>query len=168
MSNRRIAELVSEFVPLNRRRVQGNPPLSVLELERWSELRDLLAYEFGHTPPLGPARQPRHLRVPTHLKVLYEGAGRQSASVENLSEGGLFVRCSEPLAPGTPLHLQLECGGAAPLQLDAVVVHSRDYENLDGPAGFGVEFRDVEAEEHAEILRIIESALASASQASAE
>jgi uncharacterized protein (TIGR02266 family) len=163
MGNRRIAELVSEFLPLNRRRVQGDPPLSVLELERWSELRDLLAYEFGHAPPVGPARQPRHLRVPTHLKVCYDSGGQQSASVENLSEGGLFVRCSEPLAPGTPLRLDIECGSGRSLQLDAVVVHSREYDNLDGPAGFGVEFQDVEAEEHLQILRLIESALSGAS-----
>ena len=25
------------------------------------------------------------------------------------------------------------------------MVHSRDFENLDGPAGFGVQFQDVEA-----------------------
>jgi uncharacterized protein (TIGR02266 family) len=162
MGNRRIAELVSEFVPLNRRRVQGDPPLSVLELERWSELRDLLAYEFGHTPPVGPARQPRHLRVPTHLKVVYQGDGQVSASIENLSEGGMFVRCSEPLSPGTPLRLEIDGGGGSPpLRLDAVVVHSRDMENMDGPAGFGVEFQQVEAEEHAELVRLIESALRS-------
>ena len=163
MGNRRIAELVAEFVPLNRRRVQGNPPLSVLELERWSELRDLIAYEFGHTPPIGPARQPRHLRVPTHLKVRYDAEGHQAASIENLSEGGLFVRCSEPLSPGTPLHLEIEGGAAGTVTLEAVVVHSRDLENLDGPAGFGVEFQNVEAEEHLRILRLIETALASAS-----
>jgi uncharacterized protein (TIGR02266 family) len=163
MGNRRIAELVAEFVPLNRRRVQGNPHLSVLELERWSELRDLIAYEFGHSPPLSPARQPRHLRVPTHLKVRYDADGQQAASVENLSEGGLFVRCSEPLAPGTPLCLELESGASEALSLEAVVVHSREYENLDGPAGFGVEFQNVEAEEHLLLLRLIESALASVS-----
>ena len=55
MGNQQIAELVTEFVPLNRRRIHGDPPLSVLELERWSELRDQLAYEFGHAPPVGPA-----------------------------------------------------------------------------------------------------------------
>jgi uncharacterized protein (TIGR02266 family) len=162
MGNLRIAELVSEFVPLNRRRVQGDPPLTVLELERWSELRGHLAYEFGHQPPIGPVKQPRHLRVPSHLKVRYHSDGQQAASVENLSEGGLFVRCSEPLAPGTPLRLELEGRDGRPIPLDAVVVHSRDFENLDGPAGFGVEFQDVEAEEHLQLLAVIEAALSSA------
>ncbi|MGH0028507.1 MAG: PilZ domain-containing protein [Myxococcota bacterium] len=164
MGNRRIAELVFEFVPLNRRRVQGDPPLSVLELERWSELRDHLAYEFGHSPPVGPARQPRHLRVPTHLKVRYECDGEQSAQIENLSEGGLFVRCSEPLAAGTPLRLEIEVASGAPLRLDATVVHSRELENLDGPAGFGVEFLDLEADDHVRLVELLEAALSEVSQ----
>jgi uncharacterized protein (TIGR02266 family) len=164
MENRRIADLVSEFVPLNRRRTQGNPPLSVLELERWSELRDLIAYEFGHAPPIGRMRQPRHLRVPTHLKVRYGSDPEQSGTIENLSEGGLFVRCAEPLAVDMPLHLELELEGEPPLQLDAVVVHSRDLDNLDGPAGFGVAFKDVEAEDYAVLTRLIERALSRAGQ----
>lgn len=162
MGNQRIADLVAEFVPLNRRRVQGDPPLSVLELERWSELRDQLAYEFGHAPPVGPAKQPRHLRVPTHLKVRYGGGAEHAASVENLSEGGLFVRCSEPLAPGTPLCLELESDTEPLLRLDAEVVHSREYDNLDGPAGFGVAFQDMDADVREGIVRLIEGALAQA------
>ena len=67
--------------------MQGDPPLSVLELDRWSELRDHLAYEFGHAPPIGPTTQPRNLRVPTHLKVRYGGESEQSASVENVHSG---------------------------------------------------------------------------------
>lgn len=162
MGNRRMAELVSEFVPLNRRRTQGDPPLSVLELDRWSELRDLLAYEFGHGTPIGPQKQPRQLRVPTHLKVRYGDSAENDATIENLSEGGLFVRCAQPLAPGTPLKIELDAEGEPPVKLEAVVAHSRDLDNLDGPAGFGVEFQNVEAEEHVIITRLVEGVLSSA------
>lgn len=165
MGNRRVAELVSEFVPLNRRRVRGDPPLSVLELERWSELRDQLAFEFGHAPPVGPARQPRHLRVPTHLKVRYGGDGEHAATLANLSEGGLFVRCQEPLAPDTPLRLEIEGeGGEPPLHLEAVVVHSREMDNQDGPGGFGVEFRNVGSEEQLALTALLEGALSSVAE----
>jgi uncharacterized protein (TIGR02266 family) len=164
MENRRIADLVSEFVPLNRRRTQGDPPLSVLELERWSELRDLIAFEFGHAPPIGRMRQPRHLRVPTHLKVRYGSEPEHSATLSNLSEGGLFVRCAQPLAAGMPLRLEIELDGEPPLQLDAVVVHSREFENLDGPAGFGVSFEEIEPEDYAVLTRLIERALSGAAE----
>jgi uncharacterized protein (TIGR02266 family) len=168
MENRRIADLVSEFVPLNRRRVQGNPPLSVLELERWSALRDLIAYEFGHAPPVGRMKQPRHLRVPTHLKVRYGSEPEQSATLSNLSEGGLFVRCAEPLAVDMPIRLELELEGEPPLELDAVVVHTRESDNMDGPAGFGVAFKKIEAEDYAVLTRLIERALSGAAQRSPE
>ncbi len=165
MGSRRIAELVAEFVPLNRRRVRGEPSLSVLELERWSELRDHLAYEFGHASPIGATKQPRHLRVPTHLKARYGGDDEHSGTLENLSEGGLFVRCCEPLAAGTPLRLEIEGeGGEPPLCLEAVVVHCRELDNLDGPAGFGVEFRNLELEDQAALTALIDGALSSSSE----
>jgi uncharacterized protein (TIGR02266 family) len=159
----RLVELVAEFAALNRRRVNGHPSLTVLELERWAELRDLLAYEFGHKPPLRAGRD-RALRVPTHLKVSYGDAG--SATTENLSEGGLFVKTGEPLAPGTPLRLAIDAGGGEPpIELDAVVVWRRELGNRDGPAGFGVEFRNLEADEFAALARLLERSLQHLGQA---
>ena len=162
MPNQRIAELVSEFTPLNRRRVNGNPALSVLELERWSELRDHLAYEFGHTPPIAVGSQPRQLRVPTQLKVRYGKETSESTTFENLSEGGGFVRCANPLAPETSVRLELEAEGELPLRLEGLVVHAREFDNLDGPAGFGVAFQDLQIEDHVALTRLIETALSRA------
>lgn len=156
MAEERLAEYVAEFQPLNRRRVNGNPALSVLELQRWSELRELLEYALGHQPPIGAKE--RALRVPTHLKVRY-GAG-ESGPVLNLSEGGLFVECETPLAPGSPLHLEIETGDAgAALQLDAEVAWNRELPTLDGPAGFGVAFKDLEAEEYAAVAALVDGVL---------
>jgi uncharacterized protein (TIGR02266 family) len=154
----RVAELVAEFVPLNRRRVHGDPPLSVIEMQRWAELRDLLAYAFGHKPPpTGPSERP--LRVPTQLKVRY-GSGGATAILRNLSEGGLFVESPSLLDPGTPLRLEIDPGnGQTPIGLDGVVVWCREFSNLDGPAGFGVRFQNLEAEAFTSLIRVIERVL---------
>jgi uncharacterized protein (TIGR02266 family) len=154
----KVSQFVSEFVPLDRRRIAGDPPLTLLELQRWGELRDLLAYEFGHKPPIGAGVE-RPLRVPTQLKVRY-GPGGEEGVVNNLSEGGVFIQCEQPLAPGTPLRLQLDPGDSeACIELDAVVVWTRDLANMDGPVGFGVSFQNVGAAESVAIGQRMERAL---------
>ena len=130
----RMGLLVEEFLPLNRRKVQGNPPLCVPELQRWTELSEQLAYELGD--PLRRGGDDRPLRVPTHLKVRF---GEGTGELRNVSEGGLFIECERPLADGTPLQLELEPGGDQPsILLSATVVWSRDLATHEGPSGFGV------------------------------
>jgi uncharacterized protein (TIGR02266 family) len=157
--------LVAEFVPLNRRRVHGDPPLSVAELERWMELRELLEYEFGSAnPPLGGTRR-RQLRVPTHLKVRTAGRGDAVSNLCDVSEGGAFIETSEMLAPGTPLKLEIDPGnGEPPLQLDAVVKWGREISNMDGSAGVGVEFENIEDGDFAVLEAIVDRALDSVSR----
>ena len=158
MDHAKLSQLVSEFVPLNRRRLAGDPPLTLVELQRWGELRDLLAYAFGHKPPIGAGVE-RPLRVPTHLKVRY-GSESDEGVVHNLSEGGVFIQCARPLAPGTPLRLAIDPGdGDSSLELDALVVWVRELANMDGPTGFGVAFQNVGAAEIAAIGEHIERAL---------
>lgn len=155
--------LVAEYVPLNRRRTRGGPPLSVSELERWSELREFLEYQFGSAnPPLGGSRR-RHLRVPVQLKVRTSIAGVEVASLRDLSEGGAFIESAAPVDPETALRLEIDPGsGAAPLQLAAVVRWVRDIPNMDGPAGLGIEFSDVEDGDFAALSQLVESALLAA------
>jgi uncharacterized protein (TIGR02266 family) len=158
----KLSQLVSEFVPLNRRRLAGDPPLTLVELQRWEELRDLLAYEFGHKPPLGAGVE-RPLRVPTHLKVRYGPEGEEGV-VHNFSEGGVFIQSERPLALGTPLRLAIDPGdGDTCLELDAVVMWVREFANMDGPTGFGVAFQNVGAAETVAIGERIEHALREAS-----
>lgn len=158
MDHAQLSQIVSEFVPLNRRRIAGEPPLTLLELQRWGELRDLLAYEFGHKPPIGAGME-RPLRVPAHLKVRY-GQGGEEGVVHNLSEGGVFIQCEQPLATGTPLRLEIDPGDSdACIELDAVVAWTREIANMDGPAGFGVSFQNVGAAESVAIGQRIERAL---------
>ena len=155
-----VSALVSEFVPLNRRRVHGDPPLSVAELERWMELRELLEYEFGSSnPPLAGSRR-RMLRVPTHLKVRYSGGSDAASNLHDISEGGAFIETAELLDSGTPLKLEIDPGnGQASLQLDAVVRWGRELPNMDGPTGIGVEFENIEDGDFAALGRLVERAL---------
>jgi uncharacterized protein (TIGR02266 family) len=155
--------LVAEFVPLNRRRIHGNPPLSVGEFERWMELREFLEYQFGSAnPPLAGSHR-RALRVPTHLKVNVSGPGDSVSNLHDISEGGAFIETSEQLEPGTPLKLEIDPGdGKPPLQLDAVVRWGRDIANMDGPVGVGVEFENVEDEDFATLEKIVDRELEAA------
>jgi uncharacterized protein (TIGR02266 family) len=152
--------LVAEFVPLNRRRVCGEPPLSVAEIERWVELREWLEYELGSSnPPLAGTHR-RTLRVPTHLKVRTAGRGEAVSNLRNVSEGGAFVEMAEPLEPGTPLALEIDPGnGESPLRLGAVVRWNREIGNMDGPAGVGIEFQNVEDGDFAALERLVDHVL---------
>jgi len=153
-----LSQLVSDFVPLNRRRMAGDASLTVLDLERWGELRDLLAYEFGYKPHLGPGGE-RALRVPAHLKARYGETGEEGVLC-NLSEGGVFVQCARVLAPGTPIRLYIEpAEGDEAIEVGGVVAWSRELPNLDGPTGFGVSFQGLGAAEMIAIGELIERAL---------
>jgi Tfp pilus assembly protein PilZ len=160
-----MAELAAEFVPLDRRRRLGDPPLGAAERERWADLRDRLAHEFGYPLPIGPSRPARHLRVPAGLKVRI-GAEGEVATLENLSEGGLFVCCQRPLTPGTALRISIESELLdEPLEVDALVVHSRTVANRDGPAGFGALLTGLAPEDAQAIGDLVEGELTSAVQA---
>ena len=159
MSDPELHEWLTEFVPLNRRRLSGDPPLSALELQRWGELRDLLSWKFGQKPPV-PGSPGRPLRIPAQLKIRYGAQGENSAHLDNLSEGGLFITIESPLPPETPLQLELDPGDGSPLMdLEAVVAWTRELANLDGPAGMGVAFRNLQADDLPGLARLIERAL---------
>ena len=162
-SSSELPALVSEFVPLNRRRTQGAPPLSVAEQERWTELREFLEYHFGSAnPPLGGTRR-SVLRVPTQLKVRASIEGAEVANLRDLSERGAFIESDRPLDPDTPLRLEIDPGGgAAPLRLVAVVKWVRELPNMDGPAGMGIEFADLEDGDFAALAQLVDSALVAA------
>ena len=91
-ANDRIAPLVEEFLPLNRRKVQGNAPLSVDELQRWSELSDQLAYELGDPMPAGGEERPVGLVVV--VEVVYREVQKRSVL---LSQWLLCVQLHIPL-----------------------------------------------------------------------
>ena len=141
--------LVEEFLPLNRRRTRGDPPLTIAELERWMELRCLLEHALAGRSPIDDQGRPmrRTLRVPTHLKVRFtRGSTIDVSSTQEISEGGLFLITCRPLAPGTPLHLEIV----------------RRTDDGDGPAGMGIRFNHPDEEQQAAIGTLVERALSEA------
>jgi uncharacterized protein (TIGR02266 family) len=134
---------VAEFLPLDRRRVKGDPQLLPAEEERLRELREWFDYEFGSgNPPLGGSQR-RSLRVPANLKVSVSGAATEAATLHNLSSDGAFLETPDVLAPEARLTLAIEReGGAPPVSVAATVRWVREIGHMDGPAGVGVEFVD--------------------------
>ena len=158
--------LVEEFLPLNRRRTRGNPPLSIAELERWMELRCLLEHSLAGKSPIDDQCRPmrRTLRVPTHLKVrVTRGSTIDISSTQEISEGGLFLITRHPLAPGTPLHLGIDTGSAdGPIEVEGTVAWVRSNEDESGPSGMGIRFNYPDQETQAAIGTLVEQALSDA------
>lgn len=158
--------LVEEYLPLNRRRIGGDPPLAPAEVERWEEMREIFEYTFGSAnPPLRGTRR-RALRVPTQLKVRL--GAEAVADLHNLSECGAFIATADRIDPTAALTLELDPGnGEPPLQVGGVVKWCRELSNMNGPAGAGVEFADLEDGDFAALARLVESALVAAGRGGA-
>ena len=158
--------LVEEFLPLNRRRMRGDPPLTIDELERWMELRWLLEHALGADSPMDDQGRPlrRTLRVPTHLKVRFtRGAIIEFGATEEISEGGLFLATRRPLAPGTPLYLEIDANQADhALESEGTVAWVRETDDDNGPAGMGIRFEHPDPETQAAVAALVERALSAA------
>ena len=160
------AALVKEFLPLNRCRTRGEPPLTIAELERWMELRWRLEHALAEKTPAADHDRPtrRTLRVPTHLKVhATRGSIIEISSSRDISEGGLFLVTRRPLVPGTPLHLEIEGRDrGAPIEVEGTVTWVRETDDENGPAGMGIRFDHPDPEKQAAISALVERALSKA------
>ena len=158
--------LVEEFLPLNRRRTRGGPPLTIGELERWMELRWLLEHSLAGKSPIDDQGRPmrRTLRVPTHLKVRFtRGSTIDISLTQEISEGGLFLITRRPVAPGTPLHLEIDAAGLdGPIEVEGTVAWVRSSDDGDGPRGMGIRFDYPDEETQAAIGTLVERALSDA------
>ena len=93
-------------------------------------------------------RSPRSL---VRFHVLFDdGEAFDIATVENVSEGGLYVRTSQPLVAGTEVHLS-PVGVAEDVipPLRARVAWS----SAQDPCGMGLEFLEASAEAHEALSR---------------
>jgi uncharacterized protein (TIGR02266 family) len=60
---------------------------------------------------MNPTRTRQSPRVPVQLAVAYESAGEMARDViTNISDGGLFIRTSKPLAIGTQIEMTIQLG----------------------------------------------------------
>jgi len=95
-------------------------------------------------PPADPRR--RDERVGAVVQLEYRSASHLLVSYcTNLSRGGLFVPSPDPLPPGARLSLSLTVpGDSAPIELQAEVRWVRQFDALEGPAGMGLAFEDID------------------------
>ena len=155
------ALLVREFLPLNRRRFHGNPPLDQAELARWEELRDLLEIALGAVPVTPGESRRRALRVRTHLKVLVTNAlAQELLLVHDLSEHGVFLRTQRPMAPGSPLQIEFQDRHGRAIELEGSVVWARTIGEGYGPPGMGVAFHALSDWDCAVLSEFVETTLA--------
>ncbi|RKH65352.1 TIGR02266 family protein [Corallococcus llansteffanensis] len=99
----------------------------------------------------------KHARVGTHLRCWCEGENvTLYARVANLSEGGLFLRTSTPLAKGARAQVRLSQATDTELQAQATVVWLRGGEQPVGrPPGMGLRFEGLDADALVSLRRII-------------
>ncbi len=95
----------------------------------------------------------KYERVPSKLRCWCEGENvTVYARIGNMSEGGLFLRTSTPLARGAKARLRFGSDG---FEATARVVWSR-VEGQEGPAGMGLEFEGPEDQIREAIRRMID------------
>ena len=89
--------------------------------------------------------QRRHPRVASHLRCWCEGVDITIyAPIENLSEGGLFLRAPAPLARGTHVRLRLGAGGDEVCAAAAVVWRRDEVGPGDEEPGMGLCFETLD------------------------
>ena len=155
------ALLVREFLPLNRRRLHGNPSLDLAELARWEELRDLLEIALGAVPVTPGESRRRALRVRTHLKVLVTNQlAQELLLVHDVSEHGVFLRTQRPSAPGSLLQIEFQDRHGREIELEGSVVWARKIGEGCGPPGMGVAFHALSDWDRAVLSEFVETTLA--------
>ena len=79
------------------------------------------------------------------------------ASITNISEMGIFVRTSDPLAIGTPLRLTFAPPGGESFELDGAVAWVNrvkpEGENIN--PGMGIRFVDLQPDERERLVEVI-------------
>jgi uncharacterized protein (TIGR02266 family) len=155
---RTIQEDFREFLYLDCRRVADG--LSTTEFERWQILHHRLNSAFSSAPPSRGAERRRSLRLPTRLRVVYDGLQGHRGTVVNLSRAGCFVRTKVPAPVGTRLRLILEISNLPDeLEIDAEVV-STNYRSNQSGRGMGLRFVDMEPDTRKRLYELYENILA--------
>lgn len=88
----------------------------------------------------------REERIGVVLQLAYRSASHLLVSYcTNLSRGGIFVPTRQPMPAGSRISLAITVpGDSAPIELTAEVRWVRQFDALEGPAGMGLAFEDVD------------------------
>ena len=94
----------------------------------------------------GPPPRREDRRAGYVVQVKYRNAGHLLVHYcTNLSRGGVFVSCEDPLPPGSSVALELQLPGRdQPVVVSAQVRWTRAEANADGPPGMGLSFEHIE------------------------
>jgi type IV pilus assembly protein PilZ len=88
----------------------------------------------------------REKRCPVAMKVKYKNARQFKVDyTKNVSRGGMFIKTTTPIEPGTKLELELFLPDLnEPIRLSVEVMHSHSPEVDAQNAGVGVRFLDID------------------------
>lgn len=126
----------------------------------WSEtLKKLRAFFFRNI-----SDQRKYPRVAITVKVTNLSSGNFTYFMaSNVSVGGMFLRCDEPLSMGTPLKLQFSLPETKdPILIEADVVRiqrSAPDAASSAPSGMGIKFTSISKKDQKAILEYVEKKL---------
>ena len=104
-------------------------------------------------PGTQSARKYGRIDLPRGMLVAWQGGGRrESARVQTLSLGGLFIGVPDPPASGTVLQMVFDVPGGE-VRARGMVVYARPGD------GMGIQFRGMNAEERARLAHLLKRLL---------
>lgn len=160
-----LGELFLAFARLDRKRTDRG--LSVRELERWSELRELLNRRFSSGMRELHLDKRQSVRVPTRLNASFENLGKfQRSLITKLSRRGVFINTASPLEIGTRLRLRIHIERTGEdLEVPGVVVTNHVGPGFDTQQlGMGIRFSDLEPETVKQLDDLYEATIRSEAQ----
>jgi uncharacterized protein (TIGR02266 family) len=154
-----LAQLVREFLGLERRRLRRSHDRSDTESARWNELRWLLEAALEGSGSRARRRR-KALRVPSDLEVRCAHREREDrARAQCIAEGGLFLATESPPPVGTPLRLTLVGDGGETVEVAGAVVWVREPGQPGGTPGAGIEFEHLDESQREAVAYLVEEAL---------
>lgn len=139
--------------------------LSIVELERWTQLKRILATHFKPAIDGGVADKQASLRIPSRLRVGYESFGElRQCLMTNISRGGVFIACPRPLPIGTTLVLRIEIGESEQmLELPGEVASVNTGADMRSEErGMGIRFSSLSEEQQAQVKELYGDAMENA------
>ena len=99
----------------------------------------------------------RHQRANPRLRCWCEGENvTQYTRVENIGEGGLFLRTNSPLPRGEHARVSLGQEDGARVEADATVVWSQP-DKESGAAGMGLKFEGMDDKKREKVRRLVQT-----------
>ncbi len=109
-------------------------------------------------PEVGPAvERRREPRAPVNLRIDYQTVDAFfSEFASNINQGGLYIKSTRPLPPGTRLNIQfLLPNNSRPIQVSGEVVWVNEKTTKGINPGMGIRFEELDAEAKAHINQLV-------------